>query len=422
MHHLSKNRLALLTILFTIFLDLLGVGIIQPTLPVLFEAGGTFADQVGLGATNILYGFLIAAYPISQLFGTPFLGFLSDIYGRKKILMLSVIGTIMGLLIFAVGVAWQNLFLLFLGRAIDGFTGGNIFIVQSIIADISTKSKQTRNFGYINIALGLGLVFGPLFGGILTTVNLFGSSNLITPYIFAGMLGLINLIFIMFVLEESTIIDQIQKLQKKSEIHWLMSFQQVNRAFKIKKLQLYFTLSFLSALTFSLFSLFFPKYLTDKFDFNSYNIGIISAYTGFWLAVVVALVLPYLSKQATSQTVLQFGLLGTGLSLILTLIPSDPIWFYLLLPIVAGLMGVTTPNLTTLLVEEVEVEKQGEMLGINQSIQALATTAPLLAGFAVNLWDKLPIFSAALASILAWVIYRFQLDSKVRADLQKELN
>ena len=166
--NIKKN--AIIPIFFTIFLDLLGLGIVIPVLPavILNPAAGLLPMDYAFAVRTMIYGFLIASYPLAQFFGAPILGTLADRYGRKKLLTVSLLGTMLGYALFAIGIVTGNIFLLFGSRLLDGFTGGNISIAQSAIADISDETNKSRNFGLIGMAFGLGFIIGPYIGGKLS--------------------------------------------------------------------------------------------------------------------------------------------------------------------------------------------------------------------------------------------------------------
>src|ERR687889_1095698 len=149
------HRSPLIVIFTTVFIDLVGFGIVIPVLP--FYAEGTVFN-----ATPRMVGLLFASYSIMQLVFSPILGRLSDRYGRRPVLLLSIIGTSAGF--FVLGFA-TTLWMLFAGRIIDGITGGNISTAQAYIADVTTEENRAKGMGLIGAAFGLGFIFGPAVGG-----------------------------------------------------------------------------------------------------------------------------------------------------------------------------------------------------------------------------------------------------------------
>jgi DHA1 family tetracycline resistance protein-like MFS transporter len=185
------KRSPLIVIFTTVFIDLVGFGIVIPVLP--FYAEGTIFN-----ATPRTVGFLFASYSIMQLIFSPILGRLSDKYGRRPVLLISIIGTGIGFLILGFA---QTLFMLFVGRILDGITGGNISTAQAYIADITTKENRAKGMGLVGAAFGLGFIFGPAIGGILSR---WGTH---VPFFFAGGLCFANAILLYFTLPQTVTKD-----------------------------------------------------------------------------------------------------------------------------------------------------------------------------------------------------------------------
>src|SRR5258708_23139481 len=152
-------------VIFTVFLDLVGFGILIPVIPQLLANPHSefYLLPANLRPSQgyIMLGFLVAIFPFMQFIATPILGQLSDKYGRKKILAFSLVGTCLSYLIFGFGIFARNIPLLFLSRAFDGVTGGNISVAQAAIADVTTKEDRTKSFGLIGAAFGIGFIIGP---------------------------------------------------------------------------------------------------------------------------------------------------------------------------------------------------------------------------------------------------------------------
>src|SRR6266478_5369909 len=185
------KRSPLLVIFITIFIDLVGFGIVIPVLP--FYVEGT-----RFNATARSVGLLFASYSVMQLVFTPVLGRLSDRYGRKPVLLLSIIGTGIGFLILGFA---KTLWMLFAGRILDGITGGNISTAQAYIADITSKEDRAKGMGLIGAAFGLGFIFGPAIGGILSRWGIH------VPFFFAAVLCFANALLIYFTHPETVMRD-----------------------------------------------------------------------------------------------------------------------------------------------------------------------------------------------------------------------
>jgi multidrug resistance protein len=177
-----KSPLAV--IFLTVFIDLIGFGIVIPILPYYIEAFGGTPFEVGL---------LFAAYSVMQFIFAPIWGQLSDKYGRRPILFFSLLGTSLGFLILGLA---NTLLLVFAGRILSGIMGANISTAQAYIADVTTEENRAKGMGLIGAAFGLGFIFGPAIGGVLSQ---FGNH---TPFYFAAILSLANAILLYFVLPE----------------------------------------------------------------------------------------------------------------------------------------------------------------------------------------------------------------------------
>src|SRR5262249_38254150 len=176
----TMRRSPLIVIFTTVFIDLVGFGIVIPVLP--FYAEGT-----AFNATPRVVGLLFASYSIMQLIFSPILGSLSDKYGRRPVLLLSIIGTGIGFLMLGFA---RTVLMLFAGRILDGITGGNISTAQAYIADITTKENRAKGMGLIGAAFGLGFIFGPAIGGILSQWDIH------VPYFFDASLCFANAVLL----------------------------------------------------------------------------------------------------------------------------------------------------------------------------------------------------------------------------------
>ena len=401
---MRQKKYSIGTIFFTVFLDLLGLGIIIPILPALLldPIGGILPLTYSFKLRTLLYGFLIACYPLAQFFGAPILGTLADKYGRKKLLTLSLVGTVAGYIIFAIGIENGSLVLLFLGRIVDGFTGGNISIAQSAIADVSTEETKSRNFGLIGMAFGLGFVIGPYIGGKLSDPEIISWFNYATPFYLSIILSTINVILVLFNFPETIPIKRVIK------VSFLTGFKNIGKAFKLRDLRVMFLVVFLLTVGFNFFTQFFQVFLYTKFKFTQSQVGDFFAYMGLWIAFAQGAVMRPLSKKTKSSKVLSVSILLLAISFPFLLLPEKTWGLYLIIPFIAIFQGLNQPNSTAIISNLSGRERQGEILGINQSIAALAQAVPpIIAGLVTSININLPTYFAATATLLAWLVFKF---------------
>lgn len=399
----SSTNKALWPIILTVFVDLIGVGIVIPiAAPLLLNSNSAVLDaSVPMALRPIILGFLLGVFSIAQFFGAPILGALADKHGRKKMLLISIFGTMIGYLIFAWGVLTGNIYLLFFSRILDGFTGGNIAIAYSAIADISDEKNKARNFSLVGMSFGIGFVIGPFLGGKLADSHLVSWFNLATPYFFAALLSLIN-IFTMLMLFPETL-----KEPRIRPVSWMGGINNIVKAFSKPNLRVIFTAIFLITLGFNFYTQFFQVFLIQKFKYTPSNIANVFAYIGIWIAFSQGAFARPISKRFSPPQILNFSPLLLGLALPLLLIPETDTYIYYILPFVATFQGLTTPNITALVSMQARSDEQGEILGMSQSMQSLAMALPpILAGFIASINKNLPILASSTFILMGWLVYK----------------
>ncbi|MAT53082.1 MAG: tetracycline resistance MFS efflux pump [Saprospirales bacterium] len=400
----KSTKGSLLPIFVTVFLDMLGIGIIIPVIPALFfEADSSFFDPtISRDFRSITYGLLIGAFPFMQFFGAPILGALSDRFGRKPMIMVSLTGTMIGYLLFALAVALQNLPLLFLSRMLPGFFGGNISIVYAAIADVSDEQSRPKNFGLVGMSFGLGFILGPSLGGVLaddSVVSWFGPE---TPFLFTAALTLLNIGLVWRWFRETI------EARRQTPLNPFQGFRNIAKSFSEPRLRTIFSVVLLLSLGFSFFTQFFSVLLIEKFSYSEKDIGFLFAWIGLWLVITQGVFVRRLSKIAAPKKILSFSILALGLALLSLLLPDESFWFFLLNPFVAIAQGITSPNLTTVVSVQAGAEYQGEVLGINQSMLSLGQIVPpLIAGYLNTISGSLPILAAGLIVLAGWLVYVF---------------
>ena len=396
-----KEKGAVSSLLLTVFLDMLGLGIVAPIGAALFfrpESG--FFLLYEPRTMEVLYGLLAAAYPFGQFFGAPILGDLSDRYGRRLILMLSLMGTFLGYILITFGILTGNIWVLFAARLIDGFTGGNISVASSAMADLSTPEDKPKNFGLIDMAFGLGFIIGPFIGGVLSYSSVHPLFTYATPFIFAAGLAVLNIYWVFRFLPETL------KIRGNARLNLLTGFRNIKRALSLEKIGLLMGVIFLVTLGFNFFTQFFNVYLIGKFDFTTSQIGYLFAFAGICIALVQGLIVKPVSKLTKPKNVLIVTLILLAITFPLLTIPDNPTVLYMFVPFMALFVGLAQPNATTLISNLTAVDAQGEMLGIQQSIQSLALIVPpIIAGYVIRININLPLIAAGFVTFLAWLVY-----------------
>jgi MFS transporter, DHA1 family, tetracycline resistance protein len=355
------KRSPLLVIFVTVFIDLVGFGIVIPVLP--FYVEGT-----QFHASPRAVGLLFASYSVMQLVFTPILGRMSDKYGRRPVLFFSLLGTSLGF--FVLGFA-TTLWMLFAGRIIDGITGGNISTAQAYIADVTTEENRAKGMGLIGAAFGLGFIFGPAIGGILSRWGVH------VPFLFAGALSLANATLLYFVLPETVTADHPARVSAATG-RW----SQLARALRQSRLAFVLAIYFLFVTAFSIMTASFGLFTLYRFGFDAHDTGWIFAFVGVVGALVQGGLIGRLVKTFGEPPLVIAGALLFTASLVLIPLTGPHTGTAALLALGALFAlgnGLATPSLTSLASKSAGAGEQGGVLGVTQSVASLSrVVGPLI--------------------------------------------
>ncbi|MBP6869129.1 MAG: MFS transporter [Candidatus Pacebacteria bacterium] len=403
MSTVSKGSKVLPILFFTLLLDTISIGILIPVLPAIFtnpESSSFILGGYSVGAQYIIAGAITAVFGLMQFLAAPLLGELSDIYGRKKLLTLGVGLLALSNLVFGFGVEVASLTLLFVSRIVAGLAGANFSIAQASIADVSKPEERAKNFGLIGGAFGLGFIFGPLLGGWIS--HAFG--NPAFPFWFAGLLGLVNLVFISLFLPETRTVEK--RVRATFDI-W-KGFKNIATAAKDKDASPVYLTSFLYMSGFSFFTSFISILLAIQYNFTESAIGTFFGVLGAVITVTQFFILGRLTKIYKERQILLVGIPIVATCVLLYPFVGGAPWVYILIPLMAIPQGLAFANISSLVSKSVSPDKQGAALGINGSLMALAQgTVPLLAGIGSGIVGlRLPFIAGSLLMVVAWTVLK----------------
>lgn len=402
MRHLKRQKFV---ILMAVFLDFIAIGLLVPVVPQLLANPSSpyylLPTSVPESYAYILLGFLIAAFPLFLFFSSPILGSYSDYYGRRNVMVyaLTVFGLSLG--IFALGIIYKNLTLLFVSRIIGGLSGGNATVAQAAIADITPPRERAKHFGLFGAAYGVGFILGPVLGGILSDQHLVSWFNAATPFWCGMILSLINAVLVWMYLGET------RQHDRELQVTWKEPLRNIVRAYTIKKLRAIFATNFLFQSGLTLFATFFSVFLISQFGYDQVSVGYYIGYAGLWLIFSQVLVLPFVTRHFNEVSLVRFFLFTGALSIAAYYIPSHTVGLLIVGACFAVTNGVTMAALPSLLSQRATARIQGEVLGVNGSVQALAQVAPpIIAGFlAAKITPSAPVYVAAAVIGAAWVVF-----------------
>lgn len=358
---IRQNNNALLFIFITVLVDVIGLGIIIPIVPKLIEN----LTGHGISEASKYGGWLLFSYAIMQFVFSPILGGLSDRFGRRPILLLSLFGLGLDYIFhaFAPSIAW-----LFVGRIIAGIMGASFSTATAYIADISTPEKRAQNFGLIGAAFGLGFIIGPVIGGISSK---WGTN---VPFLIAAGLTLLNVIYGYFVLPESLSKDHRRAFEWK-RANPISSLRNLKKYPVVSGLVVSLVLTFIASHAVQSNWSFYTIY---KFNWTAeivgYSLAVVGVLVAFVQGFLIRKIIPRLGQTKSIYLGMSFSAIGL---LLFGLATESWMMFVFLIPYCLG--GIAGPSIQGVISSQVPANEQGELQGALTSLMSLCGVfGPLL--------------------------------------------
>jgi MFS transporter, DHA1 family, tetracycline resistance protein len=392
----AGSNKAILFIFITLFIDVMGIGIIIPVLPKLIMS----LEHCTIGEANVISGYMLTVYSLMQFVFSPVLGALSDRYGRRIVILISLLG--FGIDYLFLGFA-GSITLLFIGRLIAGITGASFTVAGAYIADVSPPEKRAQNFGIIGAAFGLGFIAGPAIGGMISG---FGDR---VPFFVAAGLALLNWLYGFFILPESLKPENRRKFEWKRANPVGALVQLIKKPIVARLAIVFFLINLAGQSLPGCWSF----YTIDRYGWTENGVGLSLAFVGICVAIVqgglTRVIIPKLGENRS----VYFGIFMAMIGLIGIAFSWEG-WMVFAATVPLALGGINGPSLQSIVSKEIPSNEQGELQGFLTSVVSItAVLGPLLfpwlfksfsAGEYGIVLPGAPYIAAAILQMAAWII------------------
>ena len=384
-----KSKYVLWVIIGIVLINTIGMTVVFPLLP--FLLGRYLPDsQIVVGMSALMSVFALCTFLAAPIFGA-----LSDHYGRKNILIISLLGSAIGYVLFGIG---GSLWVLFLGRIIDGLTAGNISTLMAYIADSTKPEERTKWYSYIGAASGIGFMVGPALGGLLGTISI-----TLPFFVTAGIITL-SIICTYLFLPESLAPE---KRTSHFSLQSLNSVSQFKEIFTLKEARSLLVMGAFFYVSLGIYQFNFSIFLKDIYSWGPALIGGVITLIGACDIISRALMLPFLLKRFSERNIGITGLIGLGIGLALVLTSifiSSPVLIVLAVAFITLGEGLFDPSYNGRLSQSVDESSQGKLQGVNQSLQSVYRVLIPLGAAAIYFYSPGLLYAIATLIVIGALV------------------
>lgn len=369
------------------FLAFVGFSLPLPLFPELFldPEYSILPKHYSISLKTIIMGAVVGGFPFGQFLGAPILGRLSDAWGRKKIIQLSLLGSTLGYIGTAAAVQMYSVPGIFLCLFLAGFCEGNNAIALSVIADLEEGASRTESFGWLNVFISVGFIVGPLLGGQLVHPELIGHIAFALPFYSAAALTLVGIVIIHFFARETRIVRE-EKIARTSLLQvWLKP-----------SLKRFYLISFFLWVGLFFYWRYLPVFLEQTFDFRAAQQSYVLMYDSLIICLATPFVVGPLSRRVSPVKAAGWGGIFLALTLVIVVLPRTPIALIATIPPVAIGLAIVMTNSASMVSHAASSNMQGLAMGSFTALQMLAETLTTVGGgFLAGQWPPLPLFIGA---------------------------
>lgn len=352
------SRRTLLGVVFaTILIDFVGFSVLIPVLPL-------FADR--LGADPVQVGLILAIYALAQLLFLPFWGWVSDRIGRRPVLLVSLFGTAASFVMLAVAVDIPTVYL---ARALAGFFAASVGTAQAVVTDLTPPAERASGMGMIGAALGIGMILGPVLGGVLAAFHEKA------PFYAIAILAAANGLIAWFTLDESRPDDLPRPPWRDLARSLIPTPLRLIAAVHDRRVGIYLGLFFVLFTAFAVLEAMFTLYLGTRFAADELDAALVFAWLGLFLVLTQGVLLKRLVEVTSEFTLVTVGLVVMAVGLVGVALAPSYGWFFVVGPVIAVGNGLAFPTFTSLYTQACRAEEAGELLGQSN---AMATAGRVL--------------------------------------------